>query len=150
MTPARSARLAGRGTHRPYKRQTSCAKLVRRRRYRERTVIRRIRHTCFALVALLLVGQPPAGAEGENADLLLVLAADVSRSIDVAKFQLQREGYASAITNPQVLDAIRSGPTGRIVVCFLEWSGVASPRLVIDWGLIGDADAARHFSDSSL
>ena len=69
-------------------------------------MIRRIRHTCFALVALLSIGQPPAAAEGENADLLLVLAADVSRSIDVAKFQLQREGYASAITNPRVLDAI--------------------------------------------
>ena len=110
-------------------------------------MIRRIRHTCFALVALLLAAQPPAAAEGESADLLLVLAADVSRSIDVAKFQLQREGYASAVTNPQVLDAIRSGPTGRIVVCFLEWSGVASQRLVIDWTLIGDADAARHFSD---
>jgi Protein of unknown function (DUF1194) len=89
----------------------------------------------------------PAAAEGENADLLLVLAADVSRSIDAAKFQLQREGYASAITNPQVLDAINSGPNGRIALCFVEWSGVASQRLVIDWALVGDADSARRFSD---
>jgi len=99
---------------------------------------------------LLSIGLPPAAAaaaEGEKVDLLLVLAADASRSIDVAKFQLQREGYASAITNPQVLDVIRSGPNGRIAVCFLEWSGVASQRLVIDWTLIGDAEAARHFSD---
>src|ERR1051326_3001706 len=87
----------------------------------------------------------PAAAEGENADLLLVLAADVSRSIDAAKFQLQREGYASAITNPQVLDAINSGPNGRIALCFVEWSGVASQRLVIDWALVGDADSARRF-----
>jgi hypothetical protein len=106
-----------------------------------------IRRTCFALAALLLTGPPPAAAEGEKADLLLALAADVSRSIDVAKFQLQREGYASAITNPQVLDAIRSGPAGRIAVCFIEWSGVASQRLVIDWTVIGDENAARHFSD---
>src|SRR5436853_2437556 len=98
-------------------------------------------------MAWLLVYQLPAAAAGENVDLLLVLAADVSRSIDVAKFQLQREGYASAITNPQVLDAIRSGPNGRIAVCFLEWSGVASQRLVIDWTAIGEAEAARHFSD---
>jgi hypothetical protein len=109
-------------------------------------VIRRFRQACVA-VALLLAGAPPAGAQGENVDLLLVLAADVSRSIDVAKFQLQREGYASAITNPQVLDAIRSGPTGRIAVCFVEWSGVASQRLVIDWTPVGDADEARRFSD---
>ncbi len=113
-------------------------------------MIRRFCRTCLALAALLSIGLPPAAAaaaEGEKVDLLLVLAADASRSIDVAKFQLQREGYASAITNPQVLDVIRSGPNGRIAVCFLEWSGVASQRLVIDWTLIGDAEAARHFSD---
>jgi hypothetical protein len=109
-------------------------------------VIRRFHYVCVA-ASWLLAGAFPAGAEGERTDLLLVLAADVSRSIDAAKFQLQREGYASAITSPPVLDAIRSGPTGRIAVCFVEWSGVASQRLVIDWTLIGDADAARHFSD---
>src|SRR5437588_8062575 len=105
-----------------------------------------MRH-CLAALALLLAAPCFAAAEGEKADLLLVLAADVSRSVDVAKFQLQREGYASAITNPQVLDAIRSGPAGRIALCFVEWSGVASQRLVIDWTLIGDTETARHFSD---
>src|SRR5947208_15483645 len=79
--------------------------------------------------------------------MLLVVTAYYAVSIDVAKCQLQLEGYASAITNPQVLDAIRSGPNGRIAVCFLEWSGVASQRLVIDWTAIGEAEAARHFSD---
>ena len=109
-------------------------------------MICRIRHIVAAGL-VLLAASSAAAAEGEQADLLLVLAADVSRSIDAGKFQLQREGYASAITNPQVLEAIRSGPAGRIALCFLEWSGAASQRLVIDWTLIGDAESARHFSD---
>ena len=111
-----------------------------------RLVICRIRHLVAAGL-VVLAASSAAAAEGEQADLLLVLAADVSRSIDAGKFQLQRDGYASAITNPQVLEAIRSGPSGRIALCFLEWSGAASQRLVIDWTLVGDADSARHFSD---
>src|SRR5262245_42503050 len=126
--------------------RTRCAKLIGKQARGNPIVIRRLQYACVA-VAWLLAGALPAWTQGERTDLLLVLAADVSRSIDVAKFQLQREGYASAITNPQVLDAIRSGPAGRIAVCFVEWSGVASQRLVIDWTLIGDAEAARHFSD---
>jgi hypothetical protein len=50
-----------------------------------------------------------------------------------AKFQLQREGYAAAISDPRVLDAIRSGRNGRVGVTFVEWSGIGSQRVVIDW-----------------
>src|SRR4030081_3976603 len=74
----------------------------------------------------------PARA-AETADLLLVFAADVSRSIDQQKFQLQRDGYAAAITNPRVLDAIRSGPHHRLAVCLFEWSGARGQKGVIDW-----------------
>jgi hypothetical protein len=110
-------------------------------------VARRIRDLWLILAGLLLAGQSPAAAEAEKVDLLLVLAADVSRSIDGGKFQLQRDGYAAAITNPQVLDAIRSGATGRIAMCFVEWSGAVSQKLVIDWSIVGDAQSARLFSD---
>ena len=63
----------------------------------------------LALAAAALL--PAVAPAAEKVDLLLVLAADVSRSIDNAKFQLQREGYAAAISNPRVLDADRSGRT---------------------------------------
>ena len=75
----------------------------------------------------------PAARGAEPVDLLLVLAADVSRSVDQAKFQLQREGYAAAIADKRVLEAIRSGRHRRIAVCFVEWSGVSAQKLVIDW-----------------
>src|SRR5262245_62958175 len=88
----------------------------------------------LALAVLVLV---PAGARAaEQVDLLLVLSSDVSRSVDHPKFLLQREGYAAAISDPQVLDAIRSGPHQRIAVCFVEWSGFGAQKLVIDWTLI--------------
>jgi Protein of unknown function (DUF1194) len=87
-----------------------------------------------------------AGA-AERVDLLLVLAADVSRSVDATKFHLQREGYAEAMTNPQVVEAIRSGVNGRIAVCLVEWSGVGSQKLVIDWSVISDATSAHQFGD---
>jgi hypothetical protein len=97
------------------------------------------------LVALTVAASAAFGAE--RVDLLLVLAADVSRSVDATKFHLQREGYVQAMTDPRVLEAIKSGPTGRIAVCFVEWSGAASQKLVIDWSLITDAESARQFSD---
>ena len=102
----------------------------------------------FALTALWLA--PFKLLAAEPVDLLLVLAADVSRSVDQQKFQLQREGYAAAITNPRVLNAIRSGLTGRIAVCFVEWSGVGSQNVVIDWMLIDGPQTAQQFGDRLL
>ena len=93
------------------------------------------------LVALIVAA--PAALGAERVDLALVLAADVSRSVDAAKFRLQREGYVQAMTDPRVIEAIKSGPHGRIAVCFIEWSGVASQKLVMDWTLIADAEIGR-------
>src|SRR5690242_6176939 len=83
----------------------------------------------------------------EPVDLLLVFAADVSRSIDQPKFQLQREGYAAAIADPKVLDAINSGRHKRIAAAFVEWSGISSQKVLIDWTLIDGPDAAKKFAD---
>jgi hypothetical protein len=75
-----------------------------------------------AAVFLALVGFC-GGVSAQTTDLLLVLAADVSRSIDESEFALQRKGYSSAVTDPRVLAAIRGGTTGTIAICFVEWSG---------------------------
>ncbi len=109
--------------------------------------------TVRTLLLLILAGVaavPAAATAAEQVDLLLVLAADVSRSVDNAKFQLQREGYAAAVSDPRVLDAIRSGRNGRIGLTFVEWSGVGSQRVVIDWTTVGDAESARGFGDHLL
>ena len=85
----------------------------------------RLARMVLGLVALFAVLATPARA-AEEVDLLLVLPSDVSRSVDSRKFQLQREGYAAALSNPRVIEAIRSGPHGKIAICFVEWSG--APR----------------------
>lgn len=85
-------------------------------------------------------------ARATEVDLLLALAADVSRSVDQQKFNLQRDGYAAAITNPKVIQAIRSGRLGRVAVCYIEWSGSISQRVLIDWTVVSDAASARRFA----
>jgi hypothetical protein len=98
----------------------------------------------FVAIAVLL-GSPAVRA-AEEVDLLLVLSSDVSRSVDAQKFKLQRDGYASAIVNPRVVQAIRSGSLGKIGVSFVEWSGVGAQRIVIDWTVIRDEATAKDFS----
>src|SRR5260370_21678099 len=91
-----------------------------------------------------------AASAAEQVDLLLVLSSDVSRSVDHPKFLLQREGYAAAVSDPHVLEAIKSGPQQRIAVCFVEWSGFGAQKLVIDWTIIDGPDPARKFGDQLL
>jgi hypothetical protein len=109
-------------------------------------VVRTIFVSLFAALALT----PARASAADKVDLLLVLAADVSRSIDADKFQLQRNGYAAALANPRVLDAIGSGRYARIGVTFVEWSGVGKQKVVIAWTLIGDEAAAKGFGDRLL
>jgi hypothetical protein len=100
----------------------------------------------FFVAIGVLLGSPTVRAAEEEVDLLLVLSSDVSRSVDAEKFKLQRDGYASAIINPRVIQAIRSGSLGKIGVSFVEWSGVGAQRIVIDWTVIRDEATARDFS----
>ena len=102
------------------------------------------------LILTVTLAFPAASLAAEQVDLLLVLAADVSRSIDSEKFQLQRDGYAAAITDPRVLEAIKSGRTGRTGLSLVEWSGLSSQRVVIDWTAISDAESAKSFADRLL
>ena len=106
--------------------------------------------TFWLLILTVTLAFPAASLAAEQVDLLLVLAADVSRSIDSEKFQLQRDGYAAAITDPRVLEAIKSGRTGRIGMSLVEWSGLSSQRVVIDWTAISDAESAKSFADRLL
>jgi hypothetical protein len=99
------------------------------------------------LVLLALLATAPRAQAAEKVDLLLVLSSDVSRSVDQAKFQLQREGYAAAISDKRVLEAITAGRHRRIAVSFVEWSGVNAQRVVIDWTMIDGPETARKFGD---
>ena len=112
------------------------------------TRLARIAGAALVIAALSVLGT--VARAQEQVDLLLVLASDVSRSVDTRKFQLQREGYAAALSNRRVVEAIQSGPHGKIAICFVEWSGATSVKLVIDWTIVGDAASARKIGDQML
>ena len=98
-----------------------------------------------SIVVLAILAARPAAAE--TVDLQLVLAADVSISVDEEEFRLQREGYAAAIAHPLVLEAIRKGRHAAIAVCFVEWAGASAQRVVVNWTVIRDERGARGFAD---
>lgn len=83
----------------------------------------------------------PARAE-EAVDVALVLAVDVSRSIDEDEARLQREGYRAAVADPVVVAAIRGGLIGAVGIAYVEWAGIEYQRTVIPWRRIASqADA---------
>lgn len=86
-----------------------------------------------------------AGADDVRADTALVLAVDVSDSVDAERYRLQMEGIARALEDPAVVDAITSGPRGGIVLSLLAWSDDA--ELVMPWQTIRSAEHARRVAD---
>jgi hypothetical protein len=100
--------------------------------------------TTAAIAAAIgcVIGLATSDARGETVDLLLVLAADVSRSIDDGEFDLQRKGYAAAMTDPSVLRAIAGGRHHAIAITFVEWAGATDQKIVVDWTVVRDEEAA--------
>jgi hypothetical protein len=89
----------------------------------------------------------PATARGEmSVDLELVLAVDVSGSMDADEHALQRAGYLAALVHPEVVAAARSGIHGRIAVTYVEWAGPAAQVVTVPWRLVEDRATAEAFA----
>ena len=108
--------------------------------------------TLLLSIFVLLGPRPAAGWEidGQEVDVELVLAVDISLSVTPRELQIQRRGYAEAITSPQVLAAVRSGLLGRIAVTYVEWAGEGAQRTLIDWTMIESEADAQAFADTLL
>jgi Protein of unknown function (DUF1194) len=91
-----------------------------------------------------------APATAETADIELVLLADASGSIDDGEIRFQRQGYAQAITHPEVLAAITGGFNQRIAVTYVEWGDFTSQEVVVPWRVIDGAASAQAFADELL
>jgi Protein of unknown function (DUF1194) len=104
----------------------------------------------LVLNGLFVLGLLTAPARAESVDLELVFAADGSGSIDDAELRLQRQGWADALINPDVLNGIKDGPAGAIAVAFMEWGGPSSQVLIVDWHVIRDAASAKVFADKLI
>ena len=100
-------------------------------------------HRLLPAVFALLFWPVPVPAMQE-VDLELVLLADASGSIDEAEIRFQRQGYAAAITHPDVLNAIADGLLGRIAVTYVEWGNAASQEIVVPWTIVDGSGSAAQ------
>jgi hypothetical protein len=101
--------------------------------------------TAFVLAATLPL--KAATSLDRYVDLQLVLAVDVSRSMDATEQRVQREGYVAAFRSAEVLKAIASGPLGQIAVTYIEWSSAFYQKVVVPWRVISSDEDALLFAD---
>src|SRR5947209_14868369 len=115
------------------------------------------RNLLFAVVSVLAlaaaaIGAPrfsdiPGKAGGTEVDVELVIAVDISYSMDMDELALQREGYAQAIASQDFLNELKQVTHGKIAVTLVEWAGVSDQRVVVPWRLIDGAASAQAVSD---
>lgn len=106
--------------------------------------------TATLLALVLPTRQAWAREAATEVDLALVLAVDVSLSMDPEEQRVQREGYVAAFRSDAVQSAIRQGLIGRIAVTYVEWAGVGSRYVVVPWTVIGTAAEAEGFAGQLL
>ena len=99
------------------------------------------------VLAAALIGLQPAHAQDIEVDVELVLAADVSRSMSPHELEIQRRGYAEAITSDEVMGTIGNGMIGRIAVTFMEWAGSDLQNVVVPWTLIDSPEDAQAVAE---
>jgi hypothetical protein len=105
-----------------------------------------VMRSVLALLLGVCLAFAPARSDGPEAvDLELVLAIDVSGSIDEEEAALQRRGYLQALVHPQVLEAIMGGEKRKIGIVYIEWAGYHYQRIVADWSVIRDKASAESF-----
>src|SRR5690606_33802799 len=104
------------------------------------------RALAFIFTAALAATPTPARAADLPVDLELILAVDVSRSMDGEEQQLQRDGYVAALTHPEIVAAIGRGFYGRIALTYVEWAGPEVQNVVVDWQAIDGPASAEAFA----
>src|SRR5882672_12313613 len=100
-----------------------------------------------ALAALATLPAPAAPEGPIKVDIKLVIATDVSLSINDEEEQLEREGIAEVFLDPDVVKAIKSGALGRIAVAMLDWSSPNYDRVVLDWTIVEDEASASALAE---
>ena len=101
--------------------------------------------TTLMLVGCLLFSHHGMAAQRE-VDLELVLAVDISRSMDLEEAALVRQGFVRALRHPDVIAAIERGPLGRIAVTYAEWGTERYQRTRVDWTEVSGAASAAAFA----
>jgi hypothetical protein len=90
--------------------------------------------------------QQAADRDAQTVDVELILAVDVSYSMDMDELAIQREGYAQAIQSKDFLQALKAGPSGRIAITYFEWAASSDQKIIIPWRLIDGPETADAVS----
>jgi len=93
---------------------------------------------------------PSAADEASRVDVELILAVDVSYSMDMDELALQREGYAEAITSKEFLQALKTGPSGKVAVTYFEWAASTDQKIVIPWRVIDGPESVGAVAEEIL
>ena len=104
--------------------------------------VRSMAIAALGMAALLACGN---GRAQTPVDVELVLAVDMSQSMDPGEHELQRSGYLAALLHPDVLDAVRDGIHGKVAITYVEWGGPAAQAVTVPWTLIKDEASAKGF-----
>ena len=110
-------------------------------------MLRCARRALLVAAAAALLAAPLSASAETEVDLALVIAVDISYSMDPEEQALQREGFVGAFRSKEVHDAIRSGALGRIAVVYGEWAATFEQRVIVPWMVIDDAESAMAFAD---
>lgn len=103
--------------------------------------------TCiFGSVLAAVLGAASPAFAAEHVDVELVLAVDISRSMDIEELELQRAGYVAALRHPDFVRAVQSGPYGRIAVSYFEWAGSPRSETLLAWRVIDGPESAEAFA----
>jgi hypothetical protein len=86
------------------------------------------------------------GGEAATVDIELVIAVDVSYSMDMDELAIQREGYAQAIVSREFLQALKSLPNGKVAITYFEWAAANDQKIIIPWRLIDGPETADAVS----
>ena len=108
-----------------------------------------VRSLAAGVVALAAASGAQAGEPvDDKVDLALVLAVDISKSVEPPRWDIQRQGYAAAFRAPDVIKAITSGAYGAIAVTFVEWSDPSEQYQMVGWTRIDSKEAALQFAEA--
>ena len=99
-----------------------------------------------SMFALATLPAPAAPSNPIQVDVKLIIASDMSHSIDDVEAKTEREGIADVFSDPEVIRTIENGPLGRIAVMMLDWAGYQDQRVMIDWTVIRDKASATAFA----
>jgi uncharacterized protein DUF1194 len=88
------------------------------------------------------IAQQRAETDANAVDVQLVLAVDVSYSMDMDELAIQREGYAQALVSKDFLQALKTGPNGKVAVTYFEWAASSDQKIIIPWRVIDGPESA--------